>query len=138
MKQIFCPGRRNEPLGNKKSFFIHLAVSSALQNIILGVVLAAIVTFLFLRRFGATLAIAVSMPVCILAVFVLMNVFDLTLNMMSLGGIAMGVGMIVDNSIVVLENIYRFSAQGKGKISIAFTSEEELERLVSLFDKLKG
>ncbi len=48
-------------------------------------------------RGGATMTIAVSMPVCILAVFVLMNVFDLTLNMMSLGGIAMGVGMIVDN-----------------------------------------
>ena len=52
------------------------------------------------------------MPVCILTVFVLMNVFDLTLNMMSLGGIAMGVGMIVDNSIVVLENIYRFASEG--------------------------
>ncbi|MFX7844829.1 efflux RND transporter permease subunit, partial [Acinetobacter baumannii] len=63
------------------SDFINLAVTAALQNIILGVVLAAIVTFLFLRRFGATMAIAVSMPVCILAVFVLMNVFDLTLNM---------------------------------------------------------
>ena len=58
-------------------------------------VLAAIVVFLFLRRWGATMAIAISMPVCILTTFVLMNVWDLTLNMMSMGGIAMGVGMIV-------------------------------------------
>ncbi len=66
--------------------------------------LAALVVWLFLRRGGgATMTIAVSMPVCILAVFVLMYVCDLTLNMMSLGGIAMGVGMIVDNSIIVLE-----------------------------------
>ena len=71
--------------------------------------LAALVVWLFLRRGGATMTIAVSMPVCILSVFVLMSVMDLTLNMMSLGGIAMGVGMIVDNSIVVLENINRFS-----------------------------
>ena len=108
------------------SDFINLAVSSALQNIILGVVLAAVVTFLFLRRFGATMAIAVSMPVCILAVFVLMNVFDLTLNMMSLGGIAMGVGMIVDNSIVVLENIYRFAAEGKDRMTACVDGTKEV------------
>ena len=92
--------------------YINQAVSSALQNIVLGVALAAIVVFLFLRRFGPTMTIAISMPVCILTVFVLMNGFGLTLNMMSLGGIAMGVGMIVDNSIVVLENIYRFASEG--------------------------
>ena len=108
------------------SDFIDLAVSSALQNIILGVVLAAIVAFLFLRRFGATMAIAVSMPVCILAVFVLMNIFDLTLNMMSLGGIAMGVGMIVDNSIVVLENIYRFAAEGHDRMSACVDGTKEV------------
>ena len=92
--------------------YINLAVRSAMENIILGVVLAAVVVFLFLRRFGATLAIAVSMPVCILAVFMLMYICKLTMNMMSLGGVAMGVGMIVDNSIVVLENIHRYSAEG--------------------------
>ena len=92
--------------------YINQAVQSAMQNIVLGVGLAAIIVFLFLRRFGPTMTIAISMPVCILTVFVLMNMFDLTLNMMSLGGIAMGVGMIVDNSIVVLENIYRFASEG--------------------------
>ncbi len=94
------------------SHYVNVAVDAAVEGIVLGVILAALITFLFLRRFGSTLAIAVSMPVCILTVLVLMNVFDLTLNMMSLGGIAMGVGMIVDNSIVVLENIYRYHAEG--------------------------
>ena len=98
------------------SDYINMAVNSAVQNIVMGVILAAVVVFLFLRRLGATATIAVSMPVCILTVFVLMNVFDLTLNMMSLGGIAMGVGMIVDNSIVVLENIYRYSAEGHDRL----------------------
>ena len=55
-----------------------------------------------------------------------MNAFDLTLNMMSLGGIAMGVGMIVDNSIVVLENIYRFSAEGHSRIDACVEGTKEV------------
>ena len=108
------------------SDYINLSVESALQNIVLGVVLAAIVVFLFLRRWGATMTIAISMPVCILTVFILMNVFDLTLNMMSLGGIAMGVGMIVDNSIVVLENIYRFASEGHDRLSACVEGTKEV------------
>ena len=66
------------------------------------------------------------MPICILTVFVLMRAFDLTLNMMSLGGIAMGVGMIVDNSIVVLENIYRFSAEGRSRADACIEGTKEV------------
>ncbi|MBR4545449.1 MAG: efflux RND transporter permease subunit [Oscillibacter sp.] len=106
--------------------YINQAVNSALQNIALGVALAAVVVFLFLRRFGPTLTIAISMPVCILTVFVLMNVFDLTMNMMSLGGIAMGVGMIVDNSIVVLENIYRFASDGNDRMTACVEGTAEV------------
>ena len=94
------------------SDYVKESVSTAMENIVLGVVIAGVVIFLFLRRFGATAAIAVSMPVCILTVFVLMKVGNLTMNMMSLAGIAMGVGMIVDNSIVILENIFRFRSEG--------------------------
>ena len=108
------------------SDYINMAVRAAVQNIIMGVILAAVVVFLFLRRWGATATIAVSMPVCILTVFVLMNVFDLTLNMMSLGGIAMGVGMIVDNSIVVLENIYRWSAEGHSRMDACVRGTSEV------------
>ena len=99
------------------SDYIMMVVEAALQNIALGVALSAVVVFLFLRRLGPTLTIAISMPVCILATFVLMNGFHLTMNMMTLGGIAMGVGMIVDNSIVVLENIYRYAAEGHDRMS---------------------
>ena len=108
------------------SDYINMAVNAAVQNIIMGVILAAVVVFLFLRRWGATATIAVSMPVCILTVFVLMNVFHLTLNMMSLGGIAMGVGMIVDNSIVVLENIYRYSAEGRSRLESCVEGTSEV------------
>ncbi len=108
------------------SEFIHLASDAAISNIITGVILAAIVVFLFLRRWGATMAIAISMPVCILTTFVLMNVWDLTLNMMSMGGIAMGVGMIVDNSIVVLENIYRYASEGHDRMTACVEGTKEV------------
>ncbi|MBE6963939.1 MAG: efflux RND transporter permease subunit [Ruminococcaceae bacterium] len=106
--------------------FIDMAVEAALSNIIVGMVLAAVVVLLFLRRWAATMTIAVSMPVCILLVFVLMNAMDLTMNMMSLGGIAMGVGMIVDNSIVVLENIYRYAAAGKDRMTACVEGTQEV------------
>jgi len=108
------------------SDYINIVVNAALENILLGVGLAAVVVFLFLRRFGATLAIAVSMPVCILTVFVLMYVCKLTMNLLSLGGIAMGVGMIVDNSIVVLENIYRYAAEGHDRMSACVEGTKEV------------
>ncbi len=108
------------------SDYINETVNAAYQNILQGVILAAVVVLLFLRRGGATLTIAVSMPICILTVFLLMYAFGLTLNMMSLGGIAMGVGMIVDNSIVVLENIYRFSADGHDRRSACIEGTKEV------------
>lgn len=108
------------------SDYINMAVNSALNNIFLGVLLAGVVVFLFLRRVGATATISVSMPVCILAVFVLMNAFGITLNMMSLGGIAMGVGMIVDNSIVVLENIYRYAGEGRSRMESCVEGTREV------------
>ena len=108
------------------SDYINQTVDAAYQNILQGVILAAIVVLLFLRRGGATLTIAVSMPICILTVLLLMHVSGLTLNMMTLGGIAMGVGMIVDNSIVVLENIYRFSAEGHDRQSACIEGTKEV------------
>ncbi|MGI5963956.1 MAG: efflux RND transporter permease subunit [Lawsonibacter sp.] len=108
------------------SEYIDLSVDSAFQNILQGVFLAALVVLLFLRRGDATLTIAISMPVCILSVLVLMYAMDLTLNMMSLGGIALGVGMIVDNSIVVLENIFRFSTEGKGRMEACVEGTREV------------
>jgi len=93
-----------------QSDYINMTVDNAIQNIWMGVLFAAIV--LFLRDFGATMAVTIAMPCCILFTFLIMNVLGITLNMMSLGGITLGVGMIVDNSIVVLENIFTYRADG--------------------------
>ena len=108
------------------SEYILRTADAAVGNIIMGVLLAAVVVFLFLRRFGATAAIAVSMPFCILTVFALMKGLDITMNMISLGGIALGVGMIVDNSIVVLENIYRYAADGHSRYESCVQGTKEV------------
>lgn len=99
-----------------QSDYINMTVDNAIQNIWMGVLFAAIVLFLFLRDFGATMAVTIAMPCCILFTFLIMNVLGITLNMMSLGGITLGVGMIVDNSIVVLENIFTYRADGYDRL----------------------
>ncbi|MEE0154247.1 MAG: efflux RND transporter permease subunit [Agathobaculum butyriciproducens] len=99
-----------------QSDYINMTVDNAIQNIWMGVLFAAIVLFLFLRDLGATMAVTIAMPCCILFTFLIMNVLGITLNMMSLGGITLGVGMIVDNSIVVLENIFTYRADGYDRL----------------------
>lgn len=99
-----------------QSDYINMTVDNAIQNIWMGVLFAAIVLFLFLRDFGATMAVTIAMPCCILFTFLIMNVLGITLNMMSLGGITLGIGMIVDNSIVVLENIFTYRADGYDRL----------------------
>ncbi|MBP3284344.1 MAG: efflux RND transporter permease subunit [Clostridia bacterium] len=109
-----------------QSDFINLSVMSVTQNIVLGVILAAIILYIFLRDMGSTTVIAVSMPICIITVFLIMKALNITLNLMSLGGLAMGVGMIVDNSIVVLENIFRFHSEGKSRKEACIEGSKEV------------
>lgn len=97
------------------SDYIMQTANNAISNIVMGVLLSAVVVLLFLRRGGPTVTISLSMPFCVLTSFLLMNCFGTTLNMMSLGGIALCIGMVVDNSIVVLENIYRYAGDGHSR-----------------------
>lgn len=109
-----------------QSDYINLSVNSVIQNIIIGIILAVIILFVFLRDFGSTTVIAISMPICIIAVFLVMKALNITLNLMSLGGLAMGVGMIVDNSIVVLENIFHFRTDGKSRKESCIEGSKEV------------
>ena len=92
--------------------FIQLAVNNVLWAAFLGGLLATLVLYIFLRDLRSTLTIAFSIPIAIMATFALMYQTDITLNIMSLGGIALGVGMLVDNSIVVLESVHRHKKPG--------------------------
>ncbi|NLU51398.1 MAG: efflux RND transporter permease subunit [Clostridiaceae bacterium] len=95
------------------SQYIDRSLKTVKNSAIQGGILAGIILFLFLRDLRTTLIIALSMPVSIVASFVLMHLSGITLNLISLAGFALGVGMLVDNSIVVLENIYRYKNEGR-------------------------
>lgn len=102
-----------------QSTFIASAVDEVVNAGIIGGILAVIILFLFLRNFWTTVIISLSIPVSVIATFNLMYGNDITLNIMSLGGIALGIGLLVDNSIVVLENISRHRAMGKDPLQAA-------------------
>jgi len=92
--------------------YISSAIGEVSDSLIFGILLAVFVLFLFLRRIGPTFIVSIAIPVSIIATFVLMYFAGLTLNIMTLGGLALGAGMLVDNAIVVLENIFRHHEQG--------------------------
>ena len=87
--------------------FINTAINEVKQTAMIGILLAVIVLFVFLRRIGATAIISIAIPISVVATFNLMYFNGLTLNIMTLGGLALGAGMLVDNAIVVMENISR-------------------------------
>ena len=92
--------------------YIHMIVDSVIGNFLWGAVLAVLILILFLRDLKPTFMIAMSIPVSVVFAIVLMYFSGVTLNMISLSGLAIGVGMLVDNSVVVIENIYRLRGQG--------------------------
>jgi multidrug efflux pump subunit AcrB len=92
--------------------YIDLVVDSVLKNILSGAVLAILILLIFMKSFRPTLVIACSIPISIVTAIVLMYFSNISLNIISLSGLALGVGMLVDNSIVVIENIYRMRSEG--------------------------
>ncbi len=92
--------------------YIDLIVKSVLQSMAIGALLAVIILAIFLRDAKPTLVVAISIPLSVLSALILMYFSDISLNMLSLSGLALGIGMLVDNSIVVIENIYRLRGRG--------------------------
>lgn len=95
-----------------QSRFIRASINTLVEHALIGSLLAVLILFFFLRSVRSTLVIAISIPVSIIATFTMVYFAGLTLNMVSLGGLALGVGLIVDDSIVVLESIYRYRQSG--------------------------
>lgn len=95
-----------------QGIYIDLVVDSVIDNMLSGAVLAVLILLLFLRSARPTLVIACSIPISIMAAIVMMYFSGINLNIISLSGLALGIGMLVDNSIVVIENIYRLRGEG--------------------------
>ncbi len=109
-----------------QSVFIKNSVDEVTKTAVQGGILAILVLFLFLRRLGPTVIIGISIPISIIATFAPMKIFDVSLNIMSLGGLALGIGMLVDNSIVVLESISRYRDEGIDLITAALRGVSEV------------
>ena len=92
--------------------YINIIVKSVLQSMIIGAVLAIIILAIFLKDVKPTLVVAISIPLSVMTALICMYFSKISLNMLSLSGLALGIGMLVDNSIVVIENIYRLRSKG--------------------------
>jgi HAE1 family hydrophobic/amphiphilic exporter-1 len=113
-------------LVDDQSVFIDRAISEVVSAAVVGGLLAVLVIFVFLRNWWFTLTIGISIPISIIATFFLMGQSGITLNIMSLGGIALAAGLLVDNAIVVLENITRYRQAGEGLVSAARKGASEV------------
>jgi multidrug efflux pump subunit AcrB len=110
--------------------YVEDAVRVVRQNLLLGALLATAVLFLFLRSWRTTFIGAIGIPVCLVASFLGLLLTGRTINVISLAGVAFAIGMTLDNSIVVLENIYRHRMSGKGRFAAALAGIQEVWKAV--------
>lgn len=109
-----------------QAVFIENSINEVKNTAVIGGILAIIVLYLFLRHFATTLIVAVSIPLSVIATFAPLSIFKVSLNIMSLGGLALGIGMLVDNSIVVMESIFRCREEGDEWVASAVRGVSEV------------
>ena len=118
-------------IASNQATFIDESINNVVQALVLGGILAFFVLFFFLRDPRYPVAIALAIPISVIGTFALMEAFGVSLNIMSLGGLALGVGMLVDNSIIVLENIFRHRQAGMGMLQAAAKGAEEVQGAIT-------
>jgi HAE1 family hydrophobic/amphiphilic exporter-1 len=111
---------------NDNSIFINRSISSVKEHAMLGGMLVMLIIFLFLRDLRATFIVFTSIPISVIGTFALLYFNGYTLNTMTFGGLALGIGMIVDASIVVLENTFRHMEHGKDRMQASIEGSEEV------------
>lgn len=114
-----------------QGIYIDMVVESVLENMVVGAILAVLVLLLFLRDVRPTIVIAFSIPISIMGAVVLMYFSGINLNVISLSGLALGIGMLVDNSIVVIENIYRLRNEGKSAAAAAVEGARQVSGAIA-------
>lgn len=128
--QKSLPGYEIQVISDQATF-ISNSIGEVKNSALMGILLAVIVLYVFLRRVGTTLIVAVSIPVSIIATFNLMFFSGLSINILTLGGLALGAGMLVDNAIVVIESIFRNQERGLSVRDAAVTGTSEVAGAVS-------
>ncbi|MCP5053440.1 MAG: efflux RND transporter permease subunit [bacterium] len=128
---IFKQYQLNSLLITNQAKFIKNTIDEVIHTAVLGGILAVLVLLYFLKNFRSTLIIGIAIPVSVIITFFLMFSFDISLNIISLGGLALGIGMLVDNSIVVLEAIQRFRERGMDVYNSALKGTSEVAGAVT-------
>ena len=131
VKKQTLPENAELKLLQDQSTFIASAISEVKQSALLGGLLAILVLYAFLRDARSTIIIGLTIPVSVIGTFALMYKFDLSLNIMSLGGIALAIGLLVDNSIVVLENIAQKREEGLDRLASAIQGTQQVAMAVT-------
>jgi HAE1 family hydrophobic/amphiphilic exporter-1 len=116
---------------SENASFIRNTINNLLQTLLFGAILAFIILFLFLDDYRTPFTIGVSIPVSIFLTFFVMYLTDIQLNIVSLSGLTLGIGLLVDNAIIVLENINRYRLQGKGVLEAASLGTREIALAVT-------
>ncbi len=116
----------NLTLLDDSSKFIERAINNVEEHAMVGGILVILIIFLFLRDIRSTLIVSTSIPVSVIGTFALLYFAGFTLNTMTFGGLALGIGMIVDAAIVVLENTYRHMEKGKDRMTASIDASEEV------------
>jgi hydrophobic/amphiphilic exporter-1 (mainly G- bacteria), HAE1 family len=111
---------------NDESTFVESSLNDTMSNVLLGVLFTSLVLLIFLHDVRSMLIVAMSMPTSIISTFLLLQVFGLSLNMMTLMGLSVSVGVLVANSVVVLENIFRYKNMGKKNKESAYFGTREV------------
>lgn len=111
--------------------YIDIAINSVYLSLISGAILAMVVLFAFLRNLKSPLIIGIAIPFSVITTFALLYFTDISINMMTLGGLALGIGMLVDNAVVVIENIYRHLSMGKTPKQAASDGAKEVAAAIT-------
>ncbi len=130
LKKVLPPDIEMQEMFDQAKF-IEASISGLARSGLWGGLAAIFVLFLFLRNWRPTLTIALAIPLAILATFIPLYSFGYTLNMMTLGGLALAMGMLLDNAIVVIENIFRHFKEGKGPKEAAQVGTGEMSMAIS-------
>ncbi len=128
---LFNVRKMNFFLITNQAKFIKRTIAEVIHTAVLGGILAVLVLLYFLKNMRSTIIIGIAIPVCVITTFFLMFSFDISLNIISLGGLALGIGMLVDNSIVVLEAVQRFREQGTDLYNSALKGTSEVAGAVT-------
>lgn len=124
--QSALPEGCNLEIINDLSEFTESSVGDTMSNIYLGIIFTSIVLLLFLHDLRSTIIVALAMPTSIISTFLLLKMFGLSLNMMTLMGLSVSIGVLVANSVVVIENIFRYKDMGKNNKEAAYEGTKEV------------